>query len=102
MTKKISPEDRFKNEVLPWLDRWALQGSHPIRCDQSEGYRGLGVLGSRAGPAEALSFSNVAHEMGHALELLEHRPLSDVKRRFSKKSWGLTIRSFVVKGRFRK
>lgn len=89
-------ERLMATNVAPWVERWEALSSKPLHVDMSEGYNGLGVFGARAGPYSSLDFSNVAHEMAHAIErLATNRPET-----LSQYGWGLAIRSQVeVDGR---
>lgn len=82
-------------QVKPWVDKLPWQDTHPLRFDASEGYKGNGVIGARAGPIEAIDFPNVAHEMAHAIEILE----CDRIQALSRPSWGLEIKTVLRIGR---
>lgn len=79
-------------QVAPWAERWEALTRAPLRVDMSEGYNGLGVFGARAGPYSSLNFTNVAHEMAHAIErVAAHKPEA-----LAEYGWGLSIKSATV------
>lgn len=77
--------------VQPWVDRLPWQDTHPVHFDASEGYRGGGVLGCKAGPIESIGFDNLAHEMAHAIDIFNCGRIANLERA----SWGLRIRTRV-------
>ncbi len=79
-------------KVAPWVTRWEHVSGHPLATDTSEGYTGLGSFGARSGPMSSLDFSNVAHEMAHALERVE----AGRSQALATPDWGLRIKSSVT------
>lgn len=85
-----SPEDLdhlLHERVAPWVALFPWQATTPVHYDRSEGYRGQGVLGCRAGPSDELHFENLAHELAHAFEILESKGPEEI----SKPNWGMRI-----------
>lgn len=88
-------QQKLLNErVAPWVAKlpWAEQA--PVLFDASEGYAGNGIIGAKAGPWDSLDFENVAHEMAHAIEILECGRV----RSFEKPQWGLDIKTKIQIG----
>lgn len=77
--------------VQPWVDLLPWQATHPVHFDASEGYRGGGVLGCKAGPIESIAFDNLAHEMAHAIDIFSCGRMASLER----VGWGLRIRTRV-------
>lgn len=80
--------------VQPWVDKLPWASEAPVLFNGSEGYAGAGVLGCRSGPADAISFDNLAHEMAHALEIMETKGA----RALSKPNWGMRIKNTLYVG----
>lgn len=66
-----------------------LQSDTSGRYDESEGYKGRGVIGCRAGPMDSIEFEHLAHELAHAFEILKSKDAEEVL----KPQWGMTIRN---------
>lgn len=84
-------EHLVAKEVAPWVVKLPWQDTHPVSFDGSEGYKGAGVFGARTGPIDSISFKNVAHEMAHAIEIMECGRVSAL----SQDGWGLRVKSTV-------
>lgn len=78
-------------KVAPWVERWESLSGKPLLVDMSEGYTGFGVFGARTGPYSSLDFTNVAHEMAHAIERLA----SNKPEALHEYNWGLSIKNSV-------
>lgn len=85
----IDTQHLLDTRVAPWVEKLPWQSDFPVHFDESEGYRGNGVIGARTGPMDCLDFENVAHEMAHAIEILECGRASALAR----SGWGLRIKS---------
>lgn len=85
-------QQRLEKHVTPWVEKFPFQATHPVRYDGSEGYAGQGIIGCRAGPADAIEFDNLCHEMAHAIEISESKGLARLRQR----EWGMRITSFVT------
>lgn len=77
--------------VAPWVEKLPWKDTHPVRFDASEGYDGKGVLGSRAGTIDCIDFENLAHEMAHAIEILE----SGRPQALGIAGWGMHIKTVM-------
>lgn len=79
------------DRVAPWVAKlpWAERAS--VAFDASEGYAGNGIMGAKAGPWDSIDFENVAHEMAHAIEILECGRVSALTR----PQWGLDIKTQI-------
>jgi len=84
-------ENLMATQVAPWVERWEALSGQPLLADMSEGYLGMGVFGARTGPYSSLSFTNVAHEMAHAIE----RVASKKTEALHEHNWGLSIKTTV-------
>lgn len=87
-------ERLLQERVAPWVERLPWQASTPLRYDESEGYKGRGVLGCRAGPLDSIGFEHLAHELAHAFEILE----SKGPQALGQPQWGMRIRTRVRVG----
>lgn len=91
-------EDRqqalLDEQVAPWVAKLPFTKDAPVLFDASEGYSGNGVMGAKAGPSENINFENVAHEMAHAIEIIECGRMGALK----KFQWGLEIKSKIQIG----
>lgn len=81
-------------KVKPWAEKLPWYPRTPVLYDGSEGYKGQGILGCRAGPVDGIGFDNLAHEMGHAIEIVQSKGPEGLR----KDGWGLSIRSKVQIG----
>jgi hypothetical protein len=77
--------------VAPWVAKLPWIETAPVFYDASEGYAANGVMGAKAGPWDSLDFENVAHEMAHAIEILE----CGRTRAFLRPQWGLDIKTKI-------
>lgn len=85
----IAFQTLIAERVTPWVERLPWQSDTPVRYDESEGYKGRGVIGCRAGPMDSIGFEHLAHELAHAFEILESKDAEEVL----KPQWGMTIRN---------
>ena len=87
-------ERLLQERVAPWVERFPWQAATPLRYDESEGYKGRGVVGCRAGPLDSIGFENLAHELAHAFEILESKGPGAL----GQPQWGMRIRTRVRVG----
>ena len=94
LTSSSAIERLLQERVAPWVERLPWQAATPLRYDESEGYKGQGVVGCRAGPLDSIGFEHLAHELAHAFEILESKGPGAL----GQPQWGMRIRTRVRVG----